>query len=292
MLKRQRTGSVICTSCGVLVGVNDETCYNCGRRNPGLWGYAPALRALGQDLGFVPFVIGTCVVLYALTLVYTIASGGRVGMGGLFSILSPNTLATFVFGASGAQPVFGAGRWWTVLSANWLHGGVLHILFNMMWVRQLAPATADLYGPGRMVIIYTAAGVSGFALSSFAGAYLPDLFILRGGQFSVGASAAIFGLLGALVYYGRRGGSSAIGSQALSYALMLGLFGVIMPGVDNYAHAGGFGGGWLAARLLDPLKPERVDHIAIAVALLVASLLSVLVSFLHAQPMLREMGLR
>ena len=49
-------------------------------------GFAPALRALGTDLGFVPFVIGTCVVLYVLTLVF---SAGNVGMGGLLSILAP-----------------------------------------------------------------------------------------------------------------------------------------------------------------------------------------------------------
>src|SRR5688572_1580593 len=87
VLVRQREGSVICTSCGVLVGVNDDACYNCGRRNPGLWGFAPALRALGGDLGFVPFVIGTCIVLYALTL---IASQGNIGMGGIFSFFAPN----------------------------------------------------------------------------------------------------------------------------------------------------------------------------------------------------------
>jgi rhomboid protease GluP len=171
-----------------------------------------------------------------------------------------------------------------VLSAAWLHGGGLHILFNMMWVRQLAPPTADLYGPGRMVIIYTAGAVGGFLLSSFAGAYLPNLFFLRGGQFTVGASAPIFGLLGALVYYGRRSGSRMIGSEALSYALMLGVFGFLMPGVDNYAHGGGFGGGYLAARLLDPLKPERIDHIAIAVACLAASLLSIVASILYGLP--------
>ena len=102
-----------------------------------------------------------------------------------------------------------------------------------------------------------------------------------GGQFTVGASASIFGLLGALVYYGRRGGSSMVGSQAFSYALMLGVFGFIMPGVDNYAHAGGFGGGWLAALLLDPLKPERVDHIAIALVCLAASILSIVWSVIH-----------
>jgi rhomboid protease GluP len=267
----------------VLVGVNDPACYNCGRRNPGLWGFAPALRALGTDLGFVPFVIGACVVLYILTLVF---SRGNIGMSGLFSLFAPSTEALFVFGASGAIPVFGLDRWWTVLSAGWLHGGVLHILFNMMWVRQLAPATADIYGPGRMIIIYTVAGVAGFALSSFAGAYLPGLFFLRGGQFTVGASAAIFGLLGALVYYGRRGGSSMVGSQALSYALMLGLFGFIMPGVDNYAHAGGFGGGYLAARMLDPLKPERVDHIVIALVCLGLSLLSIVVSVFQGMSLL------
>src|SRR5262245_30456589 len=81
VFKRQRTGSVLCTSCGVLVGVNDETCYNCGRRNPALWGFAPALRSLGADLGFVPFVIGTCTVLYVLTL---LASGNQINMSGLF----------------------------------------------------------------------------------------------------------------------------------------------------------------------------------------------------------------
>ena len=269
---------MICTSCGALVGVSQDVCPNCGRRNPGLWGFAPALRALGQDLGFVPFTMGTCALLYGFTL---LASGGDIGMGGLFTMFSPNTQSLFLFGASGALPVFGLDRWWTVLSAGWLHGGILHILFNMMWVRQLAPATADLYGPGRMIIIYTVASVAGFALSSFAGAYLPDLLFLRGGQFTVGASAAIFGLLGALVYYGRRGGSSHIGSQALTYALILGLFGFLMPGIDNYAHGGGFAGGYLAARMLDPLQPERIDHLVIGLGCLAASLLAVVASVLH-----------
>ena len=268
----------------MLVGVNDDRCYNCGRRNPGLWGFAPALRALGRDLGFVPFVIGTCVVLYVLTLVF---SQGQIGTRNVLSLFSPSGAALFMFGASGALPVFGAGRWWTVLSAGWLHGGALHILFNMMWVRQLAPATAELYGPARMIIIYTAAGVAGFLVSSIAGAYVPGLFGQQAGLITVGASAPIFGLLGALVYYGRRSGSSMVGSQALTYAVMLGIFGFIMPGVDNYAHVGGFGGGYVAARTLDPLQPERIDHMVIALLCLAASLLSVVVSLIHGAQILR-----
>ena len=278
MFRRQRTGSVICTSCGVLVGVDDDRCYNCGRRNPGLWGWAPAFRSLGQDLGFVPFVIGTCIVVYVLML---LASRGSIETGNVFALFSPSTLAMFLFGASGSIPVFQFGRWWTVLSAGWLHAGLLHIFFNMWATRQLAPATADLYGPGRMVIIYVAGGVAGFTLSSVAGEFFPTLIILRGGQFTVGASASISGLIGAILAYGHRSGSGMARSYAMSNVGMLLLMGFLIPGIDNYAHMGGFGGGYFVARFLDPLKPERIDHIAIAVGLLAISILSMVASVIH-----------
>lgn len=278
MLKRQTEGSVICASCGVLVGVNDDTCYNCGRRNPGLWGFGPALRRLGQDLGFVPLVMGATITLYALSL---LLSGSRIQ-----GMLSPSTEVLFLLGASGAVPVFQFGRWWTVLTAGWLHAGALHILFNVLWIRQIAPGVAELYGAGRMIIIYTVAGVVGFAVSSTAGMYLPRLPILGGAAFSVGASAPIFGLLGALVYYGRRTGSSHIGQAGLQYALFLGLFGIIFPGVDNWAHAGGFVGGLATSVVLDPLKRERVDHLIMALACLALTLLALITSFVTALPVL------
>jgi len=284
MFKRQTEGAVVCTSCGTLVGVRDPVCLNCGRRNPGLWGYAPVLRRLGQDLGFVSFITTACGVLYVLTL---LMSGDRIRMGGLFSMLSPDMVSLYLFGASGAVPVFGYGRWWTVLSAGWLHGGLLHVVFNMMWVRQLAPPTVDIYGPGRTVILYTIAGVCGFIASSCAGillAWMP-LPMLRGAQFTVGASAAIFGLLGALVYYGRRTGSNVVHSQAVYYAVTLFVFGLIMRGVDNYAHAGGFIGGFIASRLLDPLKPERINHLFFALVCLAVSILSIIVSVIHGLAM-------
>jgi rhomboid protease GluP len=270
---------VVCASCGYLVGVNDEKCYHCGRRNPGLWGFAPALRNLGHDMGFVPFVTGTCIVLYALALLGSVLLGYQVTSPSLFGFLSPAGNIQFLLGASGAGPVFEAGRWWTVLSAGWLHGGLLHILFNVMWIRQLAPAVAEMYGPGRMVIIYTVSSVVGFTASSVMGLF--PIPILGGGYFTVGASAAIFGLLGALVYYGKRGGSSLVGSQAWSMALFMFIFGLIMPGVDNAAHAGGFAGGYLAGQLLDPLKPERTDHMLMAIVCLGLSVLSVVVSVAH-----------
>jgi len=273
---------VICSSCGVLVGVNDDKCYNCGRRSPGLWGFAPLLRSLGRDLGFVPFIIGTCVIVYVLTL---IASKGMMSQGGVLSFLGPDPRALLLFGESGAVPIFIYHRWWTVLSAAWLHAGLLHILFNMMAVRQLAPPTAEFYGPGRTVIIYTAGSVVGFAVSSCAALYLPALPFLHGSAYTVGASASICGLIGALLYYGHRTGSPIVRSEATRFIIMIGVYGLIMPGIDNYAHAGGIGGGYLAAMLMDPMKPERGDHILIALICLALSIGSIAVSvFTALQP--------
>jgi rhomboid protease GluP len=262
------------------VGVNDERCYNCGRRNPGLWGYATAVRQLGSDMGFIPFVIGLSVVLYVLTL---IASRGDIGGNSLLTIISPNTTSLLLFGASGAVPVFMLDRWWTVLSAAWLHGGLLHIFFNMYWVRQIGPAVSELYGPGRLVIIYTVGAIAGFALSSVAGEYFHFIPFraLQGAQLTVGASAPIFGLFGALVFYGRRTGSSATYKMALQYVLLMFVFGLIMPGIDNYGHAGGFIGGYVASQLLDPMKPERITHMVWALVCLVLSVLSIVVSVVH-----------
>lgn len=283
MFKRQTEGSVLCTSCGVLVGVNDAVCYNCQRRNPGLWGFAPAFRNLGNDLGFVSLVMGGTITLFVLSL---LLSGGAMQ-----PMMTPSNRVLLLLGASGALPVFQLDRWWTVLTAGWLHGGLLHILFNVMWIRQLGPAVANLYGAGRMVIIYTVAGVVGFVFSSVAGYYIGSgvPFIGRmigGATLSVGASASIFGLLGALVYYGRRTGSRHIGEAGLQYAMVLGLFGLVMVGVDNQAHLGGFVGGYVAGRLLDPLKPERIDHLVAAVVCLAVTAVAIVASIVTALPLL------
>lgn len=236
------------------------------------------LRQFGADLGFVPIVIGTSSTIYVLTL---LASGSEVSVfSGGMNILVPSSRALLVFGMSGAIPVFLQGRWWTLLSASWIHGSLLHILFNMMWVRQLGPATADVVGPARTVIIYTIAGVSGFFLSSLTGFLLAGLPIpiLHGAYYTMGASASIFGLLGALVHYGRKSGSRLIHGEAMRYAVILFVFGLIMPGVDNYAHAGGFLGGYAASAFMNPLTRERGDHVIGAVVCLAATLLAIVAS--------------
>jgi len=280
-LGRKRFCSVVCPNCGRLVGVNDAQCLNCGRRNPGLWGFGPALRRWGVDMRFDNIVLATCVVLYLATLAI---DPGAVGMGGMMSTLAPSPLGLFLFGASGAIPVFEMHRWWTVLSAGVLHGGLLHLVFNMFYLRQIGPQVSELYGASRGFLIFTLSSAVGFGLSSAVGAYVPFLpRFLAGASITVGASAGLFGLLGALVYYGRRSGARAISQQAWGWAVAVFLLGLVssftrVSGTDNWAHLGGYFGGWLAARWLDPLRPERGDHHLLALLGLVATVAAVVAS--------------
>jgi membrane associated rhomboid family serine protease len=284
MLGRARTGSTLCPSCGMLVGVNDEQCFGCGRRRPGLFGFTPLLRLGDLADAFVPMVMWACGALYLACLVVDI--NGIQGSG--FSFLSPSIRSLFLFGAAGAVPVFGYGRWWTVLSASWLHGGALHILFNMMWVRDLGPAVAHLYGGARTVIIYTVAGVVGFVASSLAGAFMPHIPFLQGGTITIGASASIFGLMGAVLHYGHRGGSSQARQSAIRWIVYGLAFGFIMPGIDNWAHLGGLAGGYLMSLWLDPLRPERGMHTLTALVCLLLSFAAILLSVVTALPMFRQ----
>src|SRR5204862_2803528 len=124
MLGRQRTGSTMCPSCGSLVGVNDEQCLSCGRRRPGLFGFASLLRVGGLEDAFVPLVMFGCGAMYLASLA---VDPSGIGAGGLLDLLSPSVKGLFELGASGAVPVFRFGRFWTILSAPWLHGSLLHI---------------------------------------------------------------------------------------------------------------------------------------------------------------------
>ena len=291
MFGRQRSGSVLCRSCGLLTGVSDETCFHCGARNPGLFGFASRLRGLGADLGFGPLILSLCVLAFGLSLALDPSGIGFQGL----NLLSPSMEAGRRMGSSGIYPVWQDGRWWTVLSAGWLHGSLIHIFFNMYWVRILVPQVAELYGPGRTVILYVLGSIAGFVMSSTAPvAILWAAPILRGplgvfpgyGMFTLGASAALMGLWGALLYYGQRTASSNLQQWAWRNVVYFMIFGLMVRGVDNWAHLGGLVGGWFVARVLDPLKPERTNHVVIAILCLLASAASIAASLLIPLPVL------
>jgi membrane associated rhomboid family serine protease len=247
-----------------------------------MWGFAPVLTRLGRDMGFVPFVMTSCVALYAASLLIDRPNS----IGGVLDLLSPTATGLFYFGSSGRIPVLVAGRWWTFLTASWLHASAIHIFMNMWAVRNVAPIVAEFFGASRMIIIYVISGVVGFAASTFGGTYLAVVPFLAGGSFTVGASASIAGLIGAVFFYGHRTGSSGIAQQAKMWIMMFLLFGFLVRGIDNWAHLGGLAAGYLCAKFLDPLYPERLDHFLIALGLLALTAVAIVVSFIHAHQLL------
>lgn len=149
--------------------------------------------------------------------------------------LAPDNESLILLGATGTIPINQLHRWWTLVSANYLHGGILHIFFNMMAFRQVAPLVSREFGPYRLIIIYTLSGVLGFAVSYAAGV-----------TFTIGASAAICGLIGTLLFYGwNRGGpyGQMIFRQVGGWVVTLFIFGFLVPGINNWGHGGGLAAG-------------------------------------------------
>ncbi len=131
------------------------------------------------------------------------------------------------------------GQWWRLITAGFLHGGVLHILMNSWVLFGLGAEVEQLYGTSRLIVFYFVSTVAGFYASSHFG------------HFSVGSSAGIFGLIGAMIAFGVTDRShtgsmvKAYYSQWLIWCVIISFF----PGVDFMAHAGGFAGGFVAGYL-------------------------------------------
>jgi len=184
------------------------------------------------------------------------------GAGGSGSFLSPGQTSLFLLGATGTYPIDHFGRYWTLISANYLHAGILHIIFNLMALKQIAPWTSSEYGASRMFTIYTLGGVFGYLVSYLAGV-----------PFSIGASAAVCSLIGALLYYGKsRGGAygSSVYREVSGWVVSLFVFGLIFPGINNWGHGGGIIGGIIFGAIMGYNERRRENYFDQALALLFA----------------------
>ena len=266
---------MICPRCGKLISVSEEKCPFCGAWNPSLYGLGPGIqRFVGRKLDLVAVIVGACVALYVTSL--ALQPEAIFQMRGLFDILSPGSRALYQLGMTGGV-AWHERWWWTMLTAVYLHGSLLHIFFNVMWIRNLGPAVVEYYGPSRAFVIFSVAGAAGFLVSNLAS-----------GNPSIGASGAIFGLLGALIVYGRRTGHSALTSQVWQWAAIMFVMGFVMSSVNNWAHAGGFAGGWLASHVLRSEAERREGRMVMlfAFALAVLTVAGVVLSFVQVTGML------
>ena len=232
--------SILCPNCRKLISLDEPACPYCGLVRPGLHETAGKLQNILFAFGPIKTIIYINIAFFILALLLdprAILAGG-----GAFSFLSPSSYSLFLLGGTGFDPVFHYHRFWTIMSASFLHGGILHIVFNMMALYQLGPFVLREFGLHRFVNIYILTGIIGFAVSVAAGV-----------RFTIGASASICGLIGAIIYYGKnRGGSygEAIFKQALGWVVGLIIFGFLFSGINNWAHGGGLLSGLLLAFVL------------------------------------------
>jgi rhomboid protease GluP len=241
MANRSRHGPLLCPGCRKLVSADERQCPHCGLRSPGSrWKHPLAISVFSSDERLIHTIIAASVLFYLLSLL--VSSRGPGLTGNPMTFLAPDSHGLFVLGATGTIPIDRYHRWWTLLSAAYLHGGLLHIMFNMLALRQIGPLVVREYGTHRTLIIYTLSSMAGFLLSYLAGI-----------SFTIGASAAVCGLIGGALYYGKsRGGiyGQGIYRQVGGWALGIFLFGFLVPGINNWAHGGGMAAGILLGRLV------------------------------------------
>jgi membrane associated rhomboid family serine protease len=259
VMNRPARNSILCPNCRKLISEDESRCPFCGLQAPGSrWKNNPLIRGWGSGEKIIHAIIYANVIMYVISLAL---NPRRMGLGfSLFGMFAPSQNSLAALGATGTYLMNGSSGWWTLLAANYLHGSILHILFNMIALYQLSPIVTQLYGPYRYFSIYTLSGVFGFWVSYMAGIPL-----------TIGASAALCGLIGAALYYGRhRGGlfGMAIYKQVGGWAVFILLFGFLVPGINNWAHIGGMLSGALLGFLLGyrEKRPDKLFHRLLAAA--------------------------
>ena len=257
--------SILCPNCKKLISVSESVCPFCGTVHPASrWKNNPWTRGAWDSNQFIKILIAINIGMYIISILFNPRATG-LSLNPL-TFLSPSNTSLLLLGATGTVPIDTYHRIWTLVSASFLHGGLLHIFFNMAAMRQLAAVVNREFGVYRMFVIYTLSGIFGFLISYLAGVSL-----------TIGASASVCGLIGALLYYGKsRGGiyGRTLYRQIFTWVVFLAAFGLIVPGINNWGHGGGILAGVVTGFLLgyQEKKKENIAHKAFAAVCAVVTL--------------------
>jgi rhomboid protease GluP len=195
-------------------------------------------------------------MLVALTVLYVVSVMAE-GLSLSSLINGPDVQTLAQVGGSARILTFGEGELWRLVTATLLHGGIAHILLNGLALWNLGGQLEGITGAQEVVTTFAVTGICGSLLSA---AFGPSNVV------SIGASGAIFGLLGFLVTNGTHNlqqVSSQLRRNASNLVLMLGI-GLLIPGIDNWGHAGGLLSGLVLGYVYR--RPSRGTRTALALA--------------------------
>jgi rhomboid protease GluP len=237
----------LCPSCGVLVGIHANRCHQCGANLR--FGLAAWSKGLAEFFGghapVTTVLLIANVIMFAAEIMGTMHAGKMEGLSILWG-MDPET--TYRLGSSNINAL-ALNQWYRLVTAMFLHGGLIHIGFNMMVLLDLGPVVEELFGSARYLFIYIVTGAAGFALSMF---FHP----------AVGASGALMGLIGILIAVtGKRGSieSKALRSRLISWAVSVFLIGFFIH-ADNIAHFGGLATGFVLGKIMLDRQPMNSNE--------------------------------
>jgi len=239
----------LCPACGSLVGINASRCHICGANlHFSLAALTKGLSALfgHRDAPVTSVLLIANLFMFGVTFL-TLAVQGEAG--GLRILWGMGGEASYRLGASFPYSIFFRHEWFRLITAMFLHGGLIHIGFNMMSLMQLGPALEELYGSSRYLFLYVFTGAFGFLASAAIGHY------------SLGASGALLGLVGALLAVTtKRGGAFMrdLRARLISSVVILFMLGLSGMGLDNTAHFAGLASGFVIGKIYADRQPMNV----------------------------------
>ena len=246
----------MCPNCRAFISTDDRQCPYCGVN---LKSMAPSRIVSSEAGGIIPehgFTTFILLMINAALWAISIMISSQAGNGSAFMDIDGETLV--LLGGKFTPYVRQAGQWWRLITAGFLHGGLLHIGMNGWALLAMGRQTDMIYGSARYLIIFFAGTVGGFWAST----------MFSSSPLSVGASAGLCGLVGAMIAVGFLSKSRValdLRDGYLRYAGFLLLFGVLTSfggglRIDNWAHMGGIVAGFATAMVVGlpmPVIPAR-----------------------------------
>lgn len=288
----------VCRSCGAIVGAGEMQCAVCGAPLATL---TTTKRTPVADHETMRFARAVFTRPYKFTIIFLVLNIFTFLLMWQSSGMDSSSLWAFPPGvliAYGAKLNFlikDQNQWWRFVAPIFLHAGLVHLLVNMYALWMIGPLVEKLYGSAKFVMFWVLTGIAGVAASYFT-VVSPDRvlsplmrFLLKTqDQPSIGASGALFGLVGVLFVFGikfRRelpeGFKRAFGTGLLPMIAINLVIGYLGRGfIDNAAHLGGLLGGAALALVVDYSRPgERKGVAAVWRFLQISSIALLVVSF-------------
>jgi membrane associated rhomboid family serine protease len=247
----QRCERPICPACMVPAPVGVQ-CVECVRRARPRATPTQTVRRMTAG----PFVTYTLIGINAALFLIGVLLAPRALLGG-----SPLAVPGGLFG-----PAVAAGQWWRLFTAGFLHSGLIHVALNMIVLYMLGPSLERALGRLAFIVLYTA-GLSASALGAL---------LLTPNSLTVGASGAIFALMGAIVMGQRASGINPWRSGIIGWVVVNLIFTVAVPGISIGGHLGGLAGGLVAGGILFRPYVRRPVAVAATVAFTVACMAAAL----------------